>query len=109
MDAEAESNTDRWMRFSYLPRLTAVRQRIAALIGAKTEECVMVTNASYGISTVLRNIEWQKGDIIVACETDQTHFSQYLTRLSQSIQRTAPSPAQRGIYQTRLRTQACPR
>jgi selenocysteine lyase/cysteine desulfurase len=70
MDAEAESNPDRWMRFSYLPRLTNVRQRIAATIGAKTEECVMVPNASHGVSTVLRNIEWQKDDIIVACETN---------------------------------------
>ncbi|KAJ7665092.1 PLP-dependent transferase [Mycena polygramma] len=69
MDSEAESNTDRWMRFTYLPRLTSVRQRIAAMIGIKPEECVMVPNATHGISTVLRNIEWQKDDIIVAFNT----------------------------------------
>ncbi|KAF7337729.1 Arginase/deacetylase [Mycena sanguinolenta] len=37
MDVEAETNPDRWMRFTYSPRLTDVRRRIATLIGAKTE------------------------------------------------------------------------
>ncbi|KAJ7757543.1 PLP-dependent transferase [Mycena metata] len=69
MDAEAESNPDRWIRFTYYPRLTNVRERVAALIGAKTDECVLVPNASHGISTVLRNIEWQKDDIIVTFNT----------------------------------------
>ncbi|KAJ7242575.1 PLP-dependent transferase [Mycena haematopus] len=69
MDSEAESNPDRWIRFTYSPRLTNVRQRIAGLIGAKTEECVLVSNASHGISTVLRNIEWQQDDIIVVFNT----------------------------------------
>ncbi|KAJ7492082.1 PLP-dependent transferase [Mycena latifolia] len=69
LDSEAESSPDRWIRFGYLPRLTAVRQRIAATIGAKAEECVLVPNASHGISTVLRNIEWQKDDIIVTFNT----------------------------------------
>ncbi|KAJ7919311.1 PLP-dependent transferase [Mycena leptocephala] len=88
MDAEAESNPDRWMRFSYLPRLTNVRQRIAATIGAKTEECVMVPNASHGMSTVLRNIEWQKDDIIVAFNT--TYYS--VARTARYISDTPPHP-----------------
>ncbi|KAJ7762384.1 pyridoxal phosphate-dependent transferase [Mycena maculata] len=69
LDSEAESNPDRWIKFSYLPRLTTVRQRVAAGIGAKAEECVLVPNTSHGISTVLRNIEWQKDDIIVVFNT----------------------------------------
>ncbi|KAJ7292728.1 pyridoxal phosphate-dependent transferase [Mycena rebaudengoi] len=69
LDSEAESNPDRWVRFGYLARLTAVRQRIAALVGADTEECVMVPNASHGIATVLHNIEWKRDDIIVVFNT----------------------------------------
>jgi len=88
MDAEAESNPDRWMRFTYTPRLTNVRQRIAALIGAKTDECVLVANASYGISTVLRNIEWQKDDIIVAFNI--TYNS--VARTARYISDTPPHP-----------------
>ncbi|KAJ7601323.1 pyridoxal phosphate-dependent transferase [Mycena rosella] len=88
MDSEAESSPDRWIRFSYLPRLTVVRQRIAATIGAKTEECVLVPNTSHGISTVLRNIEWQKDDIIVAFST--TYNS--VARTARYISDTPPHP-----------------
>ncbi|KAJ7146317.1 pyridoxal phosphate-dependent transferase [Mycena epipterygia] len=88
LDAEAESSPDRWMWFGYLPRLTAVRQKIATMIGAKTEECVMVTNASHGISTVLRNIEWQKDDIIVVFST--TYNS--VARTARYISDMAPHP-----------------
>ncbi|KAJ7110373.1 PLP-dependent transferase [Mycena crocata] len=89
LDSEAESNPDRWIRFTYLPRLTAVRERIASMIGAKTEECVLVPNASHGISTVLRNIEWMKDDIIVAFST--TYNS--VMRTAQYISDTPPHPA----------------
>ncbi|KAK7063726.1 Arginase/deacetylase [Favolaschia claudopus] len=65
MDTEAESNPDRWVRFTYTPRLRSACAQLAAFIGAKTEECVLVPNASHGVSTVLSNIEWQKDDIIV--------------------------------------------
>jgi hypothetical protein len=68
MDWEAQSHPDRFMRFDFAPRLTDVRQRIAALIGAKTDECVLVPNASTGISTILRNIQWTGDNIIVVCE-----------------------------------------
>ncbi|CAK5280419.1 unnamed protein product [Mycena citricolor] len=63
--AQAEANPDMWNRVTYLPLLTRVRERVAALLGAQTDECVMVANASAGVSTVLRNIEWAKGDVIV--------------------------------------------
>ncbi|KAJ7790056.1 PLP-dependent transferase [Mycena olivaceomarginata] len=69
LDSEAESSPDRWMKFTYPPRLINVRQQIAALIGAETDECVLVPNASHAISTVLGNIEWQEDDIIVAFKT----------------------------------------
>ncbi|KAF7347351.1 PLP-dependent transferase [Mycena venus] len=88
MDSEAESNPDRWNRFTYIPRLTNVRERIASLIGAKAEECVLVPNASHGISTVLRNIEWQKDDIIVAFNT--TYGS--VVRTAHYIADTPPHP-----------------
>ncbi|KAJ7361135.1 pyridoxal phosphate-dependent transferase [Mycena albidolilacea] len=89
LDSEAESSPDRWMKFTYTPRLINVRQRIAALIGAKTDECVLVPNASHAISTVLRNIEWQKDDVIVAFKT--TYNS--VERTAQYISDTTPHPA----------------
>ncbi|KAJ6520397.1 PLP-dependent transferase [Mycena sanguinolenta] len=88
MDVEAETNPDRWMRFTYSPRLTVARERIASLIGAKTEECVLVPNASHAMSTVLRNIEWQKDDIIVV--SNSTYGSVVST--AQYLSDTSPHP-----------------
>ncbi|KAJ7844869.1 PLP-dependent transferase [Mycena olivaceomarginata] len=82
MDWEAQSHPDRFMRFDFAPRLTDVRQRIAALIGAKTDECVLVPNASTGISTILRNIQWTGDDIIVVFNTSfrsVAHAAQFIS------------------------------
>lgn len=65
---EVEANPDRYMRITYTPLLNAVRARLAELVGAETDECVMVTNATHGVNTVLRNLEWKEGDVIVGSE-----------------------------------------
>jgi hypothetical protein len=64
---EIEKNPDHFHRLAYQAPLVSVRERLAQLIGAETDECVIVPNASHGINTVLRNFEWHKDDIIVAC------------------------------------------
>ncbi|KAF7302520.1 PLP-dependent transferase [Mycena chlorophos] len=87
-DAEAESNPDKRIWQTYLPLLTNVRTRLTSLIGAKPDECVMVANASTGVSTVLRNIVWKTGDIIVAFST--TYYTVLST--AQSISDFAPNP-----------------
>jgi selenocysteine lyase/cysteine desulfurase len=65
LENEAEANPDLWYRFTYQPRLTAVRAQVAQLIGARADECVMVQNTSVGLNTVLREFDWREGDIIV--------------------------------------------
>jgi selenocysteine lyase/cysteine desulfurase len=60
-----ERNPDKFMRFTSLPLLTHVRERLAKFIGAETDEVVLVPNASHGINTVLKNFEWQQGDILI--------------------------------------------
>jgi len=62
---EIEANSDKLMRLAYEPRSTRCRERIANLIGAETDECVLVPNATHGVETVLRNISWKEGDIII--------------------------------------------
>ena len=64
---EIESNPDLFHRLSYQERLVGVREKLARLIGAKTDEVVLVPNASTGINTVLRNFEWEKDDQIFVC------------------------------------------
>lgn len=69
MTREIEANPDRFMRTTYIPMLRDVRARVAELVGADADECVLVPNATHGINTVLRNFDWNEGDIIVKCES----------------------------------------
>jgi selenocysteine lyase/cysteine desulfurase len=62
---EIEANPDRFIRLTYEPRHIRSRERIAEVIGAEVDECVLVPSATHGINTVLRNIDWKKGDVIV--------------------------------------------
>ena len=62
---EVESNPDKFIRVNCINYLTRVRERVAKLIGAETDECVIVNNTSHGIATVLRNLIFNEGDILV--------------------------------------------
>lgn len=62
---EIEENPDMFMRFTYPLQLRKARERVAELIGADVDDCVLVTNATLGVNTVLRNLQWNKEDIIV--------------------------------------------
>lgn len=68
---ECESNPDLFMRRTYLPMLTRVRQRVADLIGAETDEVVIVPGATYGMNIILRELDWDEGDVILACKLTQ--------------------------------------
>ena len=61
---EVEGNPDRFVRLEYPASLNDCRERIARLIGAHVDECVLVPNAIHGINGILRKIGWQKGDVI---------------------------------------------
>jgi len=60
-----EANPDLFFRRVYQRPLVQVRERIADLIGAEPDECVMVPNTSHGLNTVLHNFCWNEGDIIL--------------------------------------------
>jgi len=62
---EVEANPDKFLRLKYSTQLTQCRERVARLIGANLDECVLVLNAIHGINTVLRNFDWKKGDVIL--------------------------------------------
>lgn len=85
---QIEANPDRFLRLIYQDLLNESRAQIAQLIGAKTNEVVLVHNASTGLNTVLRNIEWEEGDIIIDCNT--TYGS--ISRTVQSLSDTRPHP-----------------
>ena len=64
---EIENNPERFHRYGYQDRLNEARSQVASLIGAQTDECYIVANATAGVNTVLRNFSWDKDDIIITC------------------------------------------
>ena len=69
LSALIESNPDRFMRLSYAPMLSSVRGKLAELIGAEKDEVVLVPNATHGVNTVVRNLDWESADIVVGSES----------------------------------------
>ncbi|KAI0441868.1 aminotransferase family protein-like protein [Xylaria telfairii] len=65
---ETEARPDTFIRFTYPKLLLQARLAVAPLLGADAEEVVFVPNALSGINTVLRNLEYVEGDVIL-------HFS----------------------------------
>ncbi|GJE88634.1 PLP-dependent transferase [Phanerochaete sordida] len=61
----AEANPDRFHRSTYMPMLADARKQIAELVGAEHDEIVIVPNTTHGLNTILRNIEWRTGDIVL--------------------------------------------
>lgn len=64
-----EANPDKFMLLEYRHLLVSVRERLAKLIGAETDECVLVQNASSAAASILHGFPWQEGDIIVPGES----------------------------------------
>ncbi|PPQ88741.1 hypothetical protein CVT25_008548 [Psilocybe cyanescens] len=82
LEAKIESNPDLFHRVLFQPMLVEVREKLAALIGAKTDEVVLVVNASLGINVVLRNFDWEEGDIIISFTTTYNSISRTAKYLS---------------------------
>lgn len=68
LSARAEERPDRFYRFDYVTLLAESRERVARLIGAETDEVVILQNATIAINTILHNFEWNEGDILVGCK-----------------------------------------
>jgi selenocysteine lyase/cysteine desulfurase len=60
-----EGNVDRFIKLHLSEYLTPARHRMAKFVGAGPDEVVFVSNASHGLNTVLRNLAWNKEDIII--------------------------------------------
>ncbi|PCH39756.1 PLP-dependent transferase [Wolfiporia cocos MD-104 SS10] len=86
---EVEANPDYFLRVEFEPRLNEVRRRVAALLGADTDEVVLVPSVANGMNTVLRNFEWNEGDVIVPTST--TFDS--ITRAVNYISSLRPNPS----------------
>ena len=57
----------RFMLDEYLPE-PKVRRRVAQLAGAPADEVVLVPNATYGVSSVLRSLKLSEGDELIVLD-----------------------------------------
>lgn len=64
--------------------ITRAREAIAAFVHASVDKCVFVKNASTGIKTVLRNLDFSPGDVIVYFATVYNAVEQKLESLAES-------------------------
>jgi hercynylcysteine S-oxide lyase len=64
-----EAQPDVFMRVQLLQLLDESREAMAKFVNAPLESIVFVTNATEGINTVLRNLVWEEGDVIISFST----------------------------------------
>ncbi|EAU87175.1 lolT-1 [Coprinopsis cinerea okayama7 len=83
-----EANPDKFHLLEYKPLLVKTRTQIASMIGAQTDEVVLVMNATLAINTVLRNFNWNEGDLILTCSTSYMAVSSTV----QCLAATPPHP-----------------
>ncbi|KAM0089474.1 hypothetical protein ACP6JD_007204 [Aspergillus fumigatus] len=65
----AEARPDPFIRYTTPKALDASREAIAKMLNVPRHECVFVKNATTGVNTILQNIPFQSGDVIIYFET----------------------------------------
>ncbi|KAM3423898.1 hypothetical protein BST61_g1293 [Cercospora zeina] len=66
---ECEGQPDRFIRYTYPRKVDESRKAVAEYLNAPADAVVFVPNATTGVNTVLRNLVWQPGDVIVFLST----------------------------------------
>lgn len=69
LQSESEARPDTFIRYTYLELLHESRSAIAPLLGADAGEVVLVPNATTGVNTVLRNIQFRRDDTVLYFNT----------------------------------------
>jgi selenocysteine lyase/cysteine desulfurase len=79
--------------YQFVDLLDKARERIAKLANAPVDECVFVSNATMGINTVLRNLQYKEKDVILYFDTVYGGIEKTL----QSIKETNPQVTLRKV------------
>ncbi|KXX73190.1 L-cysteine desulfhydrase [Madurella mycetomatis] len=69
LQLETEARPDTFIRYTYLKLLKESRSAVAPLLGADPGEVVLIPNATTGVNTVLRNLSFDQGDVILCFNT----------------------------------------
>ncbi|KAI9726704.1 MAG: hypothetical protein M1834_008639 [Cirrosporium novae-zelandiae] len=60
-----EQRPDKFLRYSYPPLLHQCRMQLSTLVHSPLSSLVLITNATTGINTVLRNLHFLPNDVII--------------------------------------------
>jgi len=69
VQALSETRPDVFVRYQYPNMLDQSRAAIASFLGVPVDEVVLVQNATTAINIVLRNLKFEKGDVILHLST----------------------------------------
>lgn len=69
LQRETEARPDTYLRYTYPELLAEARAAAALLLGAHAYEVVFVPNATTGVNTVLRNLGFADGDVVLHFNT----------------------------------------
>jgi hercynylcysteine S-oxide lyase len=86
LQVEAQARPDTFRRLQYPRLLQESREALAPLLGADTDEVVLVPNAATAFNTVLRNLTYKQGDVILYFSTIYSSFLKTI----QSLEETTP-------------------
>nr|POE76208.1 hercynylcysteine sulfoxide lyase [Quercus suber] len=82
-----EARPDAFVRYEYRTQLLdASRRPIENLLHAAPETCVFVPNVTNGVETILRNLEYERGDVVLSFSTIYGAFANTLKHLGQTTQ-----------------------
>jgi selenocysteine lyase/cysteine desulfurase len=84
LQEEAECRPDVFFVKTHAELVTESRRAIAKVVKAPVDECVFVKNASTGTNTVLRNLDYKPGDVIVYFATVYNAVEQALASLMET-------------------------
>lgn len=94
---DCEARPDAYIRYDYPKALDVAREAIARLVNVPAETCILVPNATTGLNTVLRNLVFEEGDVIIyfatiygAIEKTVTYICETTPAESRKVQYTYP-------------------
>jgi selenocysteine lyase/cysteine desulfurase len=86
-----EGNIDRFIKLRLSEYLDPARHRMAKFLGAGPEEIVFVPSCSHGLNTILRNLLWNEGDIIIGGKYRLCYLPVYALNFSLGPQQRQPT------------------
>lgn len=84
LQLDNEAKPDTFIRYTYPKLLSESRGAVASLLGANKDEIVFVSNATTGVNTVLRNLEFADGDVALHFNTIYPSCLQTLQSLGET-------------------------